>query len=360
MNESDLDAFKDEVLAESVSGPGQRLRAARERAGLTLVEVAERLHLDEEVVEAIEENDESRLPGPVFTQGYLRNYARLVGEPVEEVLSGFASTRPAGESRPTLRQYKTNFKAQRVSSSHALMRAITWLFIIGLIALLVVWWRGYLPIPDPTQLLGMPTDEPAAGGVAPAPASGAIVLERPAPGDEQPAPAQPAAPMALPVLDEAVPAAAPVPAGRGDDSEESRIPAGSGEDGPATDAPSDPAPPEEDEGGDAVPAEPVTGESEPSLPPDREGVVFEFESPCWVDVRDSRGRKVLYGGIGGGESHRLDGDPPYRVVLGNSSAVGIRVNGRLIDTPFPADGGRVARFSIHPEKDPVIAAGLGR
>ena len=360
MNESDLDALKDDALAESVSGPGQRLRAARQRAGLTLVEVAERLHLDEDVVEAIEENDESRLPGPVFTQGYLRNYARLVGEPVDEVLSGFASTRPAGESRPALRQYKTNFKAQRVSSSHGLMRAITWLFIIGLIALLVVWWRGYLPIPDPTQLLGMPTDEPAAEALAPAPASGAIVLERAPQDGEQAAPAQPAAPVALPVLDEAVPAASPGPAGSGDDSGEREIQGGSVEDGPAADIPPDPAPSEEDEGGDAVPAEPATGESEPSVMPDQEGVVFEFESPCWVDVRDSRGSKVLYGGIGGGESHRLGGDPPYRVVLGNSSAVAIRVNGRLIDTPFPADGGRVARFSIHPEKDPVIAAGFGR
>ena len=358
MNESDVDALNEDVLTESVSGPGQRLRVARERAGLTLVEVAERLHLDEEVVEAIEQNDESRLPGPVFTLGYLRNYARLVGEPVEEVLSGFASTRPAGETRPALRQYKTNFKAQRVSSSHGLMRAFTWLFIIGLIVLLVVWWRGYLPIPDPTQLLGMP-DDSAPRAVAPAPASGAIVLERPALSDDQPPPAQPAAPVVLPVLDEAVPAASPGQAENRDDSGERENPFEPVEDSPA-ETPSEPAPSEAGEGGDAVPAEPVTGESESPVVPDQEGVVFEFESPCWVDVRDSRGRKVLYGGIGGGERHRLDGDPPYRVVLGNSSAVAVRVNGRLIDTPFPADGRRVARFAIHPDQDPVIAAGFGQ
>ena len=359
MNESDVDALNEEGLAESVSGPGQRLRAARKKAGLTLVEVAERLHLDEEVVEAIEQNDESRLPGPVFTKGYLRNYARLVGEPVDDVLSGFASTRPAGESAPTLRQYKTNFKAQRVSSSHGIMRTITWLFIIGLIFLLVVWWRGYLPIPDPTQLLGIPTVDPPPGAVAPAPASGAIVLERSASGDEQPPPTQPAAPVALPVLDEVVPATSPAPANRGDDPQQREIPVGSVEDSPA-DTPSEPASSEADEGGDAMPAEPVTGESEPSGAPDRQGVVFEFGSPCWVDVRDSRGRKVLYGGIGGGEIHRLDGEPPYRVVLGNSTAVAIRVDGRLIETPFPADGRRVARFSIHPERDPVIATGFGQ
>ena len=65
---------------------GARLRSARNRRGLSLAGVAEQLHLDTAIVQAIESDDQSALPEPIFVQGYVRSYARLVGLPEEELV----------------------------------------------------------------------------------------------------------------------------------------------------------------------------------------------------------------------------------------------------------------------------------
>jgi cytoskeleton protein RodZ len=91
-----------------------------------------------------------------------------------------------------------------------------------------------------------------------------------------------------------------------------------------------------------------------------QGVVFDFVAPCWVDVRDSTGRKVLYGGIGGGERHVLEGDPPYKVVLGDREAVTITINGQPMEPPPGAGDRRVARFSLDPDDFGIVSAGLDR
>ena len=60
------------------SRPGAILRAEREALGVTVREVSETLNLSIAVIEAIEEDDYARLPGPVFARGYVRSYARLL------------------------------------------------------------------------------------------------------------------------------------------------------------------------------------------------------------------------------------------------------------------------------------------
>ena len=56
-------------------GIGARLRAAREKRGLTLLQAAERLHLDVRVVEALEAGDFAALGADVYVRGHLRRYA---------------------------------------------------------------------------------------------------------------------------------------------------------------------------------------------------------------------------------------------------------------------------------------------
>lgn len=65
--------------------PGQRLKVAREAAGMALTDVAERLRLSTTIVKALEADDYERLPGAAFVKGYLRNYARLVGLPADDI-----------------------------------------------------------------------------------------------------------------------------------------------------------------------------------------------------------------------------------------------------------------------------------
>lgn len=64
---------------EALAGCGERLRSAREAAGLSLDEVASRLHMPARVVQSLENEDWSRLGAPVFVRGQVRSYSRLLG-----------------------------------------------------------------------------------------------------------------------------------------------------------------------------------------------------------------------------------------------------------------------------------------
>ncbi|HEX5459980.1 MAG TPA: RodZ domain-containing protein [Steroidobacteraceae bacterium] len=67
-------------------GIGARLRSARERSRLTILQAAEKLHVDPDILEALEADDFAALGAPVYVKGHLRHYAELVGEPVEALL----------------------------------------------------------------------------------------------------------------------------------------------------------------------------------------------------------------------------------------------------------------------------------
>ena len=68
-----------QAAPEGERGCGERLRRAREAAGLRLEDVAERLKMPVRVVRSLEEEDWARLGAPVFVRGQLRSYSRLLG-----------------------------------------------------------------------------------------------------------------------------------------------------------------------------------------------------------------------------------------------------------------------------------------
>lgn len=81
-----------------------RLRAARERAGLSRAEVARLTHIAPTLLDAIEEGRFGRLGAGVFARGYLRSYARAVGVPeaVVEVWEGRSRRVPESVPGPSL------------------------------------------------------------------------------------------------------------------------------------------------------------------------------------------------------------------------------------------------------------------
>jgi cytoskeleton protein RodZ len=60
---------------EGVRGIGARLRSAREQRALTILQAAEKLHVDPRVLDALESEDFSSLGADVFVRGHLRRYA---------------------------------------------------------------------------------------------------------------------------------------------------------------------------------------------------------------------------------------------------------------------------------------------
>lgn len=63
---------------EPAMSVGKTLREARERLGLSLVEVSNRIKFSQKQIEALEADDLDSLPEPAFVRGFIRSYARLL------------------------------------------------------------------------------------------------------------------------------------------------------------------------------------------------------------------------------------------------------------------------------------------
>ena len=279
-------------------GPGERLRAARTAAGLTLQGVADDLHLGVEVLEALERDDYSQMPGRVFVRGYLRKYARLVDLQVDGLLAMFDAQVPADEDgAPALHTVVSARQIRsQARSSHSAVRAVTWIVVLVLAALLLTWWQGYLQWPGEVLRLGEAPGEPTV-----------IVL----PGDTvSPAMQRDVAPL---LQDEKV-AAAP------------------SDDRPVAVAPAAPAP---------AAAEP------PAAP--APVVVLELNARSWVEVLDSSGAFKLNGTFEKGFRKTLEGQPPYRIAIGNLNAARLSVAGKPVDLQ-PHFNGRLVRLTLDPRE----------
>jgi cytoskeleton protein RodZ len=78
----------------TASSFGARLRDARERRGVSLREIANATKISVGVLEALERNDISKLPGGIFGRAFVRNYAIEVGLDPEATIEDFITQFP--------------------------------------------------------------------------------------------------------------------------------------------------------------------------------------------------------------------------------------------------------------------------
>jgi cytoskeleton protein RodZ len=162
---------------DPVRGIGARLRAAREKKGLALLQVAEKLHVDARVLQALEAEDFAALGADVYVRGHLRRYAEAVGESATELPELYASgSRPVS---PDL----TRIPRGQVTQPHSRLMLPVLLLVVGCALAGLLWWLVTLPGEKARPL---PALSPAAGSAA-APEAGA-----PPPAMSEP-PTQPAA-----------------------------------------------------------------------------------------------------------------------------------------------------------------------
>src|SRR6187399_75474 len=114
---------------------GERLRAGRERAGLSAAAAAEKLHLDIKVIEALEADRFADLGASVYVRGHLRRYADFVGEPGAELISSYTArkTRPPP---PDLTQIP---QAERRADPRRLVTPLVGV-ACAVVLLIAIWW----------------------------------------------------------------------------------------------------------------------------------------------------------------------------------------------------------------------------
>ena len=133
----DIVASGDADISQTSEGggsPGAMLRTARIQRNLKVEQVAKELHLDTRIVTAMENDDQATLPEPIFVQGYLRSYARLVGLSADDIMSSYsAQGRP---SPPPLSVIGPRRKAPMFPLPSA---RLTRNVILALLAGILVW-----------------------------------------------------------------------------------------------------------------------------------------------------------------------------------------------------------------------------
>jgi cytoskeleton protein RodZ len=305
-------------------GIGARLKAARERRGLSLLQAAEKLHVDSHVLEALEAERFAALDAPVFVRGHIRRYAELVGESPAE-LSELYSGSADGARPPDL----TRVPKGKSDADTARLRGPGVAIIVATGLIGSIWWvAGALHAPQRAQPVegagvrgtaierpqdtalagvnGMPTRtaaaQPVGATVATAPAKAAVVPTAMATGTQ-----------AVTVA----PGAADAGAGPGRRAE----------------------------------------------PPRRlTELTLRFAGDSWAEVYDASGERLFYD-VGPADSVRsVKGLAPLRVVLANAPGVGVEVNGRTISVPNAPATGQSVEFAITRSGRvvPATAAAQGR
>jgi cytoskeleton protein RodZ len=277
-------------------GIGTRLRAGRERKSLTVLQAAEKLHVDAKVLESLEAEDFEALGAPVYVRGHLRHYAELVGEQADELQSLYSNS-----VRVTPPDLTRIAKAAVPSETRRLVVPATVVVLVFAIAG-GVWWivtlsKGQQPKPLQAASAASPSADSTSTSAS--------------------TPQQPLSPTPLAVGIRPEPQAE-------EGGRDAAAPAGSHRAAPSP-AITQPIPPRK-----AADSVPPAAAAERASGRDAQ-LTLRFSAESWAEVYDSNGERLFYD-IGSADSVRtFKATPPLRVVLGNAPGVAVEVNGRAAD-----------------------------
>ena len=384
MSENDLTDELQELSAGKSAGA--MLREAREAAKLSIEEVASELHLVSNIVLALENGDRSKLPSRVFTLGYLKNYAKLVNIPYEQVKTAFDDF--TDDQVPVLNQPRAPQIPEQARGGGWLIKAIGWMILFAFLMLAYLWWKGEVSIPgvdldfplgDRSQTSSLQesvTAEPPAAGVTLDPVTNQQILLPPVDTAQT---SVPAADMDDSVQQQPVVTIDPAAETAKTSEEAGQSLMTSSQEGeatepvssddamtqPGTNMPADaigipletaiekPSGLEQldriaDVGKNTETRDPVISSGNPdaaAAESSQQSIRISFSGPCWVQVTDSRGEMVLNGEMRAGDEKDIQGKSPFRFVLGNAGAVELLVGDKRFDLE-PYTSGNVARFTL--------------
>ena len=296
-------------MSEVAQTVGQRLKAERERRGVSKQKAADDMHLDAWVIDALETGDYQRIGPPVYAKGHLKRYATILGLPAAEVASGY-DTKPATPATDALQpsNVRMRFSAQD-SAGRPWTKMTTFAALAAAVAVAVggiIWWRPWHQRSTVTAAApsGLPAGASSSSGVASvAPDSAERTADASTAADAAAVSPPPTLtpPTAMSAAAGASSAALPQSGGAAHDT-------------------------------DSIPG---TGPARLRL---------SFSADSWVDVHDSAGHRVFAGNGRANSVKTLSGTAPLKVYLGYASGVQLEINDRAVAIGPQFVSGDVARF----------------
>jgi cytoskeleton protein RodZ len=117
--------------------PGEMLREARQKLGLSCQQVSDRLNFRVRLVEDIEQDIFDKSLPATFNRGYLRNYAKLVKISADDVVSGFEALNIAELQGAELQSFSKETEKQAANKR---LMWISYLILALVIGSTIMWW----------------------------------------------------------------------------------------------------------------------------------------------------------------------------------------------------------------------------
>ena len=126
---------------------GGKLRQAREARGISLRHIATNTKIPFAALEALERNEISKLPGGIFSRGFVRSYAVEVGLDPEATVSEFlerfsAEPSPSAVLHPPATEDDLYFENKQRVASVVLRLVVVSLVVVGIILYFALRNRG--------------------------------------------------------------------------------------------------------------------------------------------------------------------------------------------------------------------------
>jgi len=343
-----------EAVGDSRAGIGTRLRAAREKKGLTLLQTAERLHVDARIVEWLEAENFAALGAPVYARGHLRHYAELVDESPAQLQELYADATKAQPAQPDL----TKIARGEPESDTGWLARPAMVGLVAIAAVGAVWW--FIQTSERSQPVATAqTQTQSQSGANPAATDATnTAATADTPSDAAGTPVPPTAPKggASPAMANTKPT---TPGARTSAANSLSTPATSNT---RTAAAATGAAATHAGAGAATaataPGAATSGATAP--PPDARGkdgeLTLKFNSDSWAEVYDATGQRLFYDVGAASSTHVVRGPAPLRVVLGNASGVALQYNGRAATIPSAKRPDGSTQFVINAHGHTTAAA----
>ncbi|HZJ81073.1 MAG TPA: RodZ domain-containing protein [Guyparkeria sp.] len=310
----------DEVLSlgQKATGPsvGERIRQAREAAGLSPADLAQPLNLDLKVIERVECDQLDAVPGRPYILAYLRSWAELLGLDAETLIAQY-NTQQAPKSGGAQGGVHPTLDVMDSRGGGLGSRLIGWVVILLLIVLVGIglaqldseriqaWWSAQHGDSAEGESLTL-------GAASPDSAAAEWNIEPPPAPSAEPASEPIAATTRLPeqrlmAIDQA----------EGVDADEI-----------------DTAPAEDSASPDPAANVPVL-------------LLRATQADSWIEVRDGKGERLMYDVLVAGEERSFfEVEGPFSLVLGHPDGMEVEYKGESVVLDAPGDATGVLRTTV--------------
>jgi len=302
MTKKEIDMLKDEAENNVETGEseqeetlGSLLKAAREKQGASVADIAGQLHLRPCIVEDIEADNFGEIASATYVKGYVKNYARIVQADKKAIQACLDRQLPQA-SAPEMQSFSR--KTTRQARDGRLM-FVTYLIAFILLALLVLWW-----VQKSDTLSDIDLSKPTV---------------------EEMADSQLTQPEVEPALVEETDSLISSQAESSPELQSDNVI-------------------ERAEQADAIEMENVQASIEkPAVT--LSSLSLSLNGDCWINVKDAKGDTLINDLKTAGSELNVSGVEPFKITLGAPQAVSIKLNGEQVSlSDFPS--GRVARLTL--------------